>query len=93
MTDDSSVTMLNVFAHAVADNAVRAIEGFFSIFKRGMKGVYQHCGTQHLHRYLAEFDLRYTTRELTDLQRAETAAKNIVGKRLTYRRTNEAGHV
>jgi len=35
------------------------IEGFFSIFKRGMKGIYQHCGKQHLHRYLAEFDFRY----------------------------------
>ncbi len=70
----------------------QTIEGFFSIFKRGMKGVYQHCGTQHLHRYLAEFDFRYTTRELTDLQRAETAARNIVGKRLTYRRIGEAGH-
>ncbi len=40
----------------------QTIEGFFSIFKRGMKGVYQHCGTQHLHRYLAEFDFRYSNR-------------------------------
>ena len=38
------------------------IEGFFSIFKRGMKGAYQHCGKQHLHRYLAEFDFRYSNR-------------------------------
>ena len=38
------------------------IEGYFSIFKRGMKGVYQHCGKRHLHRYLAEFDFRYNQR-------------------------------
>ena len=39
------------------------VEGFFSIFKRGMKGIYQHCGEKHLHRYLAEFDFRYNNRE------------------------------
>ncbi len=38
------------------------IEGFFSIFKRGMKGIYQHCGKEHLHRYVAEFDFRYSNR-------------------------------
>ncbi|RWX58151.1 IS1595 family transposase, partial [Mesorhizobium sp. M4B.F.Ca.ET.089.01.1.1] len=38
------------------------IEGYFSIFKRGMKGVYQHCAEHHLHRYLAEFDFRYSNR-------------------------------
>jgi transposase-like protein len=67
------------------------IEGFFSIFKRGMKGVYQHCGEQHLHRYLAEFDFRYSNRaalEITDDQRADNALKGIAGKRLTYRRTD-----
>lgn len=65
------------------------IEGFFSIFKRGMKGVYQHCGQQHLHRYLAEFDFRYSNRAklgVTDAQRADIALKGIAGKRLTYRR-------
>jgi len=62
------------------------IEGFFSIFKRGMKGVYQHCGERHLNRYLAEFDFRYNTRHLTDVERTVEAAKGIVGKRLTYRR-------
>ncbi|MGQ0589878.1 MAG: IS1595 family transposase [Sphingosinicella sp.] len=63
------------------------IEGYFSIFKRGMKGVYQHCGEQHLHRYLAEFDFRYCNREangMTDGMRSEQALKGIVGKRLTY---------
>ena len=65
------------------------IEGFFSIFKRGMKGVYQHCGEQHLHRYLAEFDFRYNNRiavGINDSVRAENALKGIVGKRLMYRR-------
>lgn len=46
------------------------IEGFFSIFKRGMKGVYQHCGEQHLHRYLAEFDFRYNERHESDIDRS-----------------------
>jgi transposase-like protein len=61
------------------------IEGFFSIFKRGMKGIYQHCGEKHLHRYLAEFDFRYNERSVTDSERAETALRGIKGKRLTYR--------
>ena len=68
------------------------IEGYFSIFKRGMKGVYQHCSEQHLHRYLAEFDFRYSNRAalgVSDTERAEKALKGIVGKRLTYRRTNQ----
>ncbi len=65
------------------------VEGFFSVFKRGMKGVYQHCGKQHLHRYLAEFDFRYSNRAIlgiTDAQRADIALKGISGRRLTYRR-------
>lgn len=69
------------------------IEGYFSIFKRGMKGVYQHCGKQHLHRYLAEFDFRYNNRialDINDPQRAINALKGIEGKRLTYKRPNEA---
>ena len=64
------------------------IEGYFSIFKRGMKGIYQHCGKQHLHRYLAEFDFRYSNREangFTDGERSVEALKGISGKRLTYR--------
>jgi transposase-like protein len=64
------------------------IEGFFSIFKRGMKGIYQHCGRNHLHRYLAEFDFRYNQRialGVNDLGRTDQAIRGIVGKRLTYR--------
>lgn len=69
------------------------VEGYFSIFKRGMKGVYQHCGEDHLHRYLAEFEFRYNHRErngFNDGARSEQALKGIVGKRITYRRTDEA---
>jgi transposase-like protein len=65
------------------------IEGYFSIFKRGMKGVYQHCGKKHLHRYLAEFDFRYSNREangFSDAARSQEALNGIVGKRLTYQR-------
>jgi transposase-like protein len=64
------------------------VEGYFSIFKRGMKGVYQHCSEKHLHRYLAEFDFRYSNRValgVNDEQRATLLTKGIVGKRLTYR--------
>jgi transposase-like protein len=70
------------------------VEGYYSIFKRGMKGVYQHCGEKHLHRYLAEFDFRYSTRTAlgySDYQRAEIAAAGIKGKRLTYRRPHKQG--
>jgi len=41
------------------DHHTNTVEGYYSIFKRGMKGVYQHCKEKHLHRYLAEFDFRY----------------------------------
>jgi transposase-like protein len=71
--------------------STNTIEGFFSIFKRGMKGVYQHCSEQHLHRYLAEFDFRYNNRAklgVNDSVRADRALKGIEGKRLTYRRSN-----
>ncbi len=67
------------------------VENYFSIFKRGMKGVYQHCGEKHLHRYLAEYDFRYNNRVglgVDDSARAVKAVKGVVGKRLTYRTTN-----
>jgi transposase-like protein len=63
------------------------VEGAFSIFKRGMRGVYQHCAEHHLHRYLAEFEFRYNNRianGVDDRQRAVNAVQGIVGKRLTY---------
>jgi transposase-like protein len=71
------------------------IENVFSIFKRGMVGVYQHCGEAHLHRYLAEFDFRYNRRaalKVTDSERHDDLLSRIGGKRLTYRRTNEASY-
>lgn len=66
------------------------IEGYFSIFKRGMRGVYQHCQKKHLHRYVAEFDFRYSNREARDCNDSERADRllcGIVGKRLTYQTT------
>jgi transposase-like protein len=67
------------------------IESYFSVFKRGMRGTYQHCAEKHLHRYLAEFDFRHNNRialGVNDAERATELAKGIVGKRLTYRRPN-----
>ena len=69
------------------------MEGLWSVFKRGMKGIYQHCGEAHLHRYLAEFDFRYNNRaanKVTDSERTAKIMEDIWGKRLTYRRIGEA---
>lgn len=70
------------------------IEGYFSIFKRGMKGVYQHCGKKHLHRYAAEFEFRYNNRSshgIEDVERGLIALNGARGKRLTYRRPHSQG--
>ncbi len=70
-----------------------SLEGYFSIFKRGMKGVYQHCGEKHLHRYLAEYDFRYNYRVkngFSDAMRTDIALTKTIGKRLTYRRPDAA---
>lgn len=70
------------------DVHTNSAEGYFSIFKRGMRGVYQHCAEKHLHRYLAEFDFRYNHRVklgYNDGDRAALAVKGAAGKRLTYR--------
>jgi transposase-like protein len=72
------------------DVHTNTVEGVFSVFKRGMRGTYQHCAEKHLHRYLAEFDFRYNNRVavgVDDAARTEQAIKGIVGKRLTYRET------
>jgi transposase-like protein len=72
------------------DVTTNTVEGYYSVFKRGMKGVYQHCAEKHLHRYLAEFDFRYSNRValgVNDVNRADRALKGIVGKRLTYEQT------
>jgi len=73
--------------------STNTVEGYFSIFKRGMRGVYQHCGEQHLQRYLTEFDFRYSNRSklgIEDAERALIALKGATGKRLTYRRISES---
>lgn len=70
------------------DAHTNTLEGYFSIFKRGMKGIYQHCQEHHLHRYLAEFDFRYNNRiaaGVADEARTTKALRGIVGKRLKYR--------
>src|ERR1700730_18652831 len=77
------------------DIHTNTIEGYFSILKRGINGVYHHVSQEHLKRYLAEFDFRYNERmalDVSDMQRTTKAIKGLVGKRLTYRRTNEAAH-
>ena len=64
------------------------VEGFYSVFKRGMKGVYQHCAEKHLHRYVTEFDFRYNNRVrlgIGDEQRTVNALRGVVGKRLKYK--------
>jgi hypothetical protein len=76
------------------DFHTNTLEGYFSIFKRGMKGIYQHCAKHHLHRYLAEFDFRYNHRialGVDDVERTSHALRGIVGKRLTYRTTHWQG--
>ncbi len=72
------------------DVHTNTIEGFFSILKRGVYGTYQHVSEAHLHRYLAEFDFRYSNREklgINDTQRASIALKSAKGRRLTYETT------
>lgn len=80
--------------YARGDVTTNTVEGFFSVFKRGMRGTYQHCGEQHLQRYLAEFDFRYSNRKslgVDDILRTEKAVRGIVGKRLTYRTVGQQG--
>ncbi|MEO6382542.1 MAG: IS1595 family transposase [Nitrobacter sp.] len=104
MTDDSSVynkVFRHFAAHGYTRHSIgeyvdmedrtvhtNTVEGYFSIFKRGMKGVYQHCGEQHLHRYLAEYEFRYNNciaNGVDDRARTIAGLKGIVGKRLTYK--------
>lgn len=76
--------------YARGDVTTNSVEGYFSVFKRGMRGVYQHCAEKHLHRYLAEFDFRHNNRVklgVNDVQRSERLLKGVVGKRLTYQTT------
>jgi len=76
--------------HLQADAYTNTLEGYYSIFKRGMIGTYQHCSESHLQRYVTEFDFRYNGRKLNDNERRDKALEGISGKRLTYRRTKNA---
>jgi transposase-like protein len=105
MTDEGRQywPMRDVFAsHGVVNHSINeyargkissnTVEGYFSIFKRGMKGVYQHCAEKHLHRYLAEFDFRYSNRVAlgtNDEGRTAKALLGVTGKRLSYRRIGQ----
>lgn len=60
------------------------VEGFFSLLKRGIFGIYHHVSPQHLERYLAEFDFRYSSRKMDDALRTRFAISKANGKRLTY---------
>ena len=75
------------------DAHTNTIEGYFSVFKRGMRGIYQHCSEQHLQRYLNEFDFRHSNRAalgVDDLLRTMRAIKGAQGKRLTYQQSHSA---
>lgn len=79
--------------YARGDVNTNSAEGFFGVFKKGMRGIYQHCSEKHLHRYVDEFAFRHNTRAklgFNDVERAALIAKGAAGKRLTYRRTDEA---
>jgi transposase-like protein len=80
--------------YARGDVTTNTVESYFAIFKRGMRGVYQHCSEKHLHRYLAEFDFRYNYRVAlgyNDTDRTIAAVKGGEGKRLTYHQPHQAG--
>jgi transposase-like protein len=77
--------------YARGDVHTNTVEGYFSVFKRGMKGVYQHCREKHLHRYITEFEFRHNTRTAlgwNDAMRRDRTLSQIGGKRLTYRSPN-----
>ena len=76
------------------DVYTNTVEGYFSIFKRGLYGIYEHVSEEHLHRYLAEFDFRYNNRiklGVDDVARADRALDGVKGKRLTYQTTRRVG--
>jgi transposase-like protein len=79
--------------YARGDVTTNSAEGFFGLFKRGFNGIYQHCAEKHLHRYLSEYDFRYNNRialGVGDMDRTIAVIKGAEGKRLTYRRPDEA---
>jgi hypothetical protein len=81
------------YEYARGEITTNTVEGYYSIFKRGMKNVYQYCSEKHLHRYLAEFDFRYSNRialGVDDQDRADKTIRGTVGKRLTYHTTDSS---
>lgn len=100
VTDSAQHFKFTFADHAAVDHSkfewkrdeahTNTLEGFFSIFKRGLVGTYQHMDKRHLDRYLAEFDFRQNTRAklgINDEDRTGLAVKGFAGKRLTYERT------
>jgi hypothetical protein len=76
--------------YARGDVTTNTVEGVFSIFKRGMEGIYQHCHASHLHRYLTEFDFRYNNRvalKINDAQRADNILSGVLASDLPKRAT------
>lgn len=74
------------------DIHTNTMDGYWGLFKRGMKGIYQHCAEKHLHRYLAEFDFRYNGRValgVGDRERTANALQGARGKRLMYRQPRD----
>jgi transposase-like protein len=67
-------------------------ESFFAILKRGVYGSFHSISEAHLHRYLAEFDFRYSTRKMSDVERAELLIKSAKGQRLMYRQPDQSAH-
>src|SRR5579863_6594398 len=91
ITDSHESVDHSKYEWARGDVHTNTLEGFFSIFKRGLVGVYQHMDKKHLDRYLAEFDFRQNTRArlgIDDAERAEIALQGFKGKRLTYQTTH-----
>ena len=91
-------------SHEVVDHGIgeyvrgevhsNTVESYFATLKRGIVGTYHHVSPQHLKRYLGEFDFRHNARTalgVNDAERTTRALSGIVGKRLTYRRTNRQG--
>lgn len=99
MTDSSAMVKLDGVKHDKVNHTAKeyvryengvcittnTVEGYFSILKRGIDGVYHHVGKQHLNRYLSEFDFRYNNRTVSDSERTEKAVRSSEGKRLKYR--------
>jgi len=81
----------SLYEYVRGDVTTNAIENYFSILKRGLTGIYQHCAPRHLKRYVGEFDFRYNQRGVTDQERTQAALKGIEGKRLTYAQPSAAG--